>query len=253
MEQHAPKDHNLPDPIEALRLELAQDHAALVSRKQALLDGAAKTPEAIADDETAAKVSDFVKQISGAMKQSESARTEAKRPYDDMGSAVQGFFKGISTPLEDAKKGLLKKLTAFQEKKADEERKQRERDAAEARRIAEEVARQAQEAITNVESEDDLEAAIEAEQAARKAADDLAKANKAATGSDADMTKARGDYGSVASIRVTWKYELVDLSLVPRSWLTLDEKKVGSAIKGQDGVRNIPGLRIYPDKQTVVR
>ena len=40
-----------------------------------------------------------------------------------------------------------------------------------------------------------------------------------------------------------WDFELMDINQVPRSYLTLDERKVRQAVK--DGLREIPGIRIF--------
>ncbi len=45
--------------------------------------------------------------------------------------------------------------------------------------------------------------------------------------------------------KTAWKYKVVDLSKVPRKWLTLDEKAVKAAIDA--GERKINGLEIYED------
>lgn len=48
----------------------------------------------------------------------------------------------------------------------------------------------------------------------------------------------------------TWHYEVVDALLVPRQFLTVDDRKVYDSIKA--GTRSIPGLKIY-EKVTIGR
>lgn len=48
-----------------------------------------------------------------------------------------------------------------------------------------------------------------------------------------------------------WVHEVVDINLVPREWLMIDEAKVKQAIK--DGTRSIPGLKIYQDESITLR
>jgi hypothetical protein len=41
-----------------------------------------------------------------------------------------------------------------------------------------------------------------------------------------------------------WTFEVIDEKKIPRSYLTLDEKKVNDDIQ-KEGIREIPGLRIF--------
>jgi hypothetical protein len=52
-------------------------------------------------------------------------------------------------------------------------------------------------------------------------------------------------------IRQVWSFALEDFSQVPREYLMLDEQKVRQAIRS--GERDIPGIRIYQQQQTVYR
>lgn len=47
-----------------------------------------------------------------------------------------------------------------------------------------------------------------------------------------------------------WEWSVVDASQIPREYLRLDEAKVNGAVKG--GLRQIPGLHIFPTTQTRV-
>lgn len=48
-----------------------------------------------------------------------------------------------------------------------------------------------------------------------------------------------------------WKYEIECLAMVPINYVTIDEEKIEAALKA--GVRNIPGLKIYEEKKTIIR
>jgi hypothetical protein len=61
-----------------------------------------------------------------------------------------------------------------------------------------------------------------------------------------------GHGGAVATLKSNWTYEVMDLAQVPLEWLTVDDRKVRAAIRGPDGMRDIPGLHIYDDPRTVV-
>jgi len=62
----------------------------------------------------------------------------------------------------------------------------------------------------------------------------------------------RGEYGSLAYVRKTWTFEVVDLDQVPREYMSLDVEVVRNALS-RDGVRQISGLRIYQNETLHVR
>jgi hypothetical protein len=67
-----------------------------------------------------------------------------------------------------------------------------------------------------------------------------------------EPTRLHGDYGSTAYVTRRWSFEVVDLDQVPRDYLSLDVAVVRQAIT-QDGVRKIPGLRIFRSEALRVR
>lgn len=52
--------------------------------------------------------------------------------------------------------------------------------------------------------------------------------------------------------RSTWKYAVEDLSLIPREYLVLDEKKVKAVVKAMRADTNIPGIRVFEDASVAV-
>ena len=64
---------------------------------------------------------------------------------------------------------------------------------------------------------------------------------------EAPKEKIATTFGSV-KIKERWMFEETDIVQVPREYLMIDEKKVKAAINAKENpVRNIPGLRIYPE------
>jgi len=57
--------------------------------------------------------------------------------------------------------------------------------------------------------------------------------------------------GASAHFRTVWKAEVVDDAAVPRNFCTPDMRKINDAVKA--GVREIAGVRIWEDKQPVLR
>lgn len=60
----------------------------------------------------------------------------------------------------------------------------------------------------------------------------------------------RGD-GALSYEMTQWKFDVEDLSIVPREFLSIDEAKVKGALKM--GHRNIPGLKIYSEQKTIIK
>jgi len=56
--------------------------------------------------------------------------------------------------------------------------------------------------------------------------------------------------GKLAKVK-KWVWELENEQLIPREYLSLDEKKIESAIK--NGVRNIPGIKVFEKEEISMR
>jgi hypothetical protein len=209
----------------------------LKARADELLQAGTRVPAEL-DQSTVGKAADFVKQIGDALKKAEAKRKETKEPYLLAAAAVDIDFRAITAPLAALKTSVEAKIGAFQKKAAAEERARREE---EARRVAEEAAR----AAAAAETQTDLEDAIKREAEAQKAA-------KAAAVKTIDISRHRGDYGSLATIKTTWEFEIENAALVPREYCAPSETLIRAAIRA-GGVRAIPGIRIYQRESTIVR
>src|SRR5579884_322230 len=106
------------------------------------------------------------------------------------------------------------------------------------------VERQAQARRDAEEADRRAAAAREAEERARS---EREQQERVAAASAADNSRVRGDY-AMASLRTQWKYRVVDIAQVPDEYLMVDGAKVNAAIRGQHGLRAIPGLEIYPER-----
>lgn len=249
--------NNPPSDIEILRERLAEEAAALTKRRDELLAAVERAPAEVGDDEMAGKVADLIKLITACHKNAESARTARKEPFLESGRAVDGFYKRITEPLEKAKRLVETRLTLFQRKKAEAERQRRE---AEARRQAEEAERQraaAAEAARKIETARDLDVAIEAETSAHQAQADASQAQRAAEAKPAELSRSRGDYGAVASLRSEWTGELVSRDDVDLDALRahINSVEIEKAIRSfvRAGGRELKGANIYERQVSVVR
>lgn len=252
--------HNNPPPDlllgEALHERLRDQNTDLLKRRDELLAAGARVP-IIKDDDIAGKVSDFVKQLTALAKTAESKRTDAKEPYLDGGRSVDGFFKAIAEPVTKLKTSVERNLTTYLREKADRERREREEQERIARDASDKARREAEERAAALASEKDLPAALEAEQAANTAAADLVKAEQAADVKAAELSRTRGEYGAMSSLRTSWTFDQIDRTTLDletlRQHLPSDglEKAVRAFIKA--GGRELRGTRIFETTAAVVR
>lgn len=248
--------NNPPADANPLRDRLAEDSAALLARRDELLDGATRVPATIGDDETAGKVADFIKLTTACMKNAEATRVARKEPFLESGRIVDAFYKAVTDPLDKMKRGIEGRLTVWQRAKAEEERRVR----AEAERVAREAAEAAAEAARLAEraanDEAQLQRAIEAAERAKQAQADAVVAERAATVKPAELSRTRGEVGAVASLRTFWDFtdldrDTLDLEAL-RQHVPADalEKAVRSYVKA--GGRQLRGVRIFENTATRV-
>ena len=251
------KSHNRPpSPGDGIHAMLEMDNGALLRRRDELLAAVQRVPAEVGDQETAWRVADLIKLFMACMKSAEAERVATKEPYLESSRAVDGFFKAITEPLDKAKRAIEARLTLWQRKVAEAERRRRE----EAERIArEEAKRKRREAEAAIEAAnmDTLGAAIQADEDARQAEADAETARKAAAATPAELSRERGELGSVASLRTFFDFADLDRATLDlealRSHLPQDglEKSVRSFIKA--GGRELRGCRIFENTSTVVR
>lgn len=247
--------HNQPDLATALR----DDHAALIARCDELLDSAKRAPARVTNEDEAGAVNDFIKMLDAARKRSEALRKDLKEPYLQAGREVDGFFKKISDPLLDTKRDLTSRVTRYLQEKESAERRRRQEEERRAREEAERLAREAEERAAALANDDDLDAAIAAEDAARIAEAEAAERRREAEAKAAELSRTRSDLGTVGSLRSQWVH---DENSVDRAALDLEalrphipEAALHQAIRSfiRAGGRELRGARIYEVKTAVVR
>jgi len=236
----------VPDAA-ALSALWARDHAALLARRDQLLEAFARFEashgDGIQSDEVAGRAADFARLLAREANKAEAVRKGLKAPLLAAGRALDRFFK---TDLSDGLAAAAAKVEAllgiWQRAKVTAERQLRDAAARAAREVADRLAAEA------MRSGDPNLA-----QQARQADDAAQRAEAVLHTGLAAVGRTAGEAGAVASLKSHWTYEVVDFAQVPHEWLIIDDRKVRSAIRGEDGLRDIPGLRIYNDPQTVVR
>lgn len=229
---------------------------AETERSTALLEAYERAPETVEDEGTAAKVTDMVKQFRACAKAIEDKRKYHKTRYDACGKMVHAVASEITKGLAEHQRNLENRLTAYQRRIAEAERKKREEEERQRREEAERLEREAK-------TDEDIDKAIAAEEAARRA-------EREAQAKPADLTKSRGEYGSVASLRSVLAFEITQFGTVPlhelRPYLSRDAverairgfmrdnaDRIKATVKNGDGYGVLTGVRFYEDQQTRVR
>lgn len=257
--------HNRPPVTEIFRLEneqlpanLEADNKALLKRRDELLAAVSRCPDKIEDDETAGRVTDFVKQLGACIKTAEAKRQGDKEPTLQSGRIIDGFFKkGIIDPVDAAKRAIENRLTLYLRHKAEVERRRREEEERKAREAAAQAAREAAEREAKIKDEAGLAAAISAEEEAAMRQADAAKAAQAAEAKNAELSRTRGDFGALASLRTEWVGEVDEVTpgtlTALAAFIGRDaiEKALRLAIR--NGIREVPGCRIFERTAATVR
>jgi hypothetical protein len=249
-----------PSPA-AVQEYLAETEAALVTRRDEILAGAArftqKYPDGVPDEEVLGRVGDFAggKGIMGTfLRECDTHRTAEKKPYRAAGDAVDAFFSKLSGPVEKVQAHLRAQAAAFSVKL---EAERREAARLEAERLAQEAAL-AQEQAIDAMGQDDSEEAL---QHAMDVAQEAEAAAALAEATPAELSRVRGELGTVVSLRTRWvaDFENADLMRLvkavaagqaPLSYLQFNTTRIGYAVRSEK-VREIPGVPVIQEKSIV--
>jgi hypothetical protein len=243
---NAPSLAAWPEP-EALYAAWSREHADLLARRDRLLAAMDRLEAAhgagIADEATAGKAADFVLLLEREARQVEEVRKSVKAPVLAAGRTLDRLLKAeTSDRLTAAASRVARLLTEYQVRKIAAEREVREQAARQAREAADTLA-----AAALAQPDAALrEQALALDQIAQRA-------EIAATAGLAALARTHSESGAVADLKEDWTYEVVDFAQVPREWLMVDDRKLRAAIRGPEGLRSIPGLRIHPEARTTVR
>lgn len=208
-----------PYDLTPVRAKLAP-YDAEIDKMVALAEALAVSDDAT--NTTAVEMANQAKKIDAAI---ERVRKDLVLDPNEYVKAVNGLAKGFQSRLSAIVASLRGKVGAYAQRVEMERRK------------AEEAARKAQE---------ELQAKIDAE---AKAAN-VEPVQIAAPAVPKQQTMVRTEAGS-ATQRKVWKHEITDEAQVPREYLVVDESKVRQAVK--QGVREIPGIRIYEHTEIAFR
>ncbi len=188
---------------------------------------------------TMGEASDLLGWIAGNNKQLEAQRVSLVKPLNDHVTFINGQFKDWMEPLKSANEIVREKVLAYTREQA--------RIAAEAQAVEDERIRTEQARLAAEQAR--LEA--EAEAANAPPPPPVAIVPPSPAPIPAAPEKTTRSVLATTTIKKVWQYEVTDPDAVPREYLVIDEKKIGSVVRA--GVRSIDGVRIFETEQLAVR
>lgn len=208
-----------------------------------------------------------LKRVKDAQKKLDELRKNMTRPLDAAKKAIMDFFRGPEDKLARAEAGIKRAMVTYQDEqeriRREEQRKleeaaRRERERLEAQ--AREAERKAQEkAAAERRAAEEAAAAGRAEEAAKLAARAAATEAKAAEKVEAIETRAAAVVAPIiqreppkvagVATREVWKFAIENPALVPREYCVVDEAKIRKVVGALKGDTNIPGVRVYSERQ----
>lgn len=248
-------DNLPPTDAEIFRERMQEQHAKLFTRADELMAAIERMPTHIDmdDNDTAEKVTLYIKQLAGAIKDIESIRVSEKEPYLSMGRVVDGFFKSISDKLGKVKIQAQRPLDELLKAKTEIERKRRMEEADRLRKEAE--ARQAEAmALAEAQKAADADKVMNTAHIAEYMAN---KAEASANDRPAQLASIRTNDGGMVSLRTVWVGQILDRNALDlealRQHLPADamQKALNSFIAA--GGRELRGARIFEESKAVVR
>ena len=216
--------------------ELKEKQMGLITQAQAI---------AIADEKSLMEASDALTSIKALLKE------------------IDAFFDGNINRLHKAHREALAQKKAFTTAPLEAERGLKLRireyldEQGRIRREAEEKAQQEEQArieAAKKAEEERLVAALEAEESGDSAlAEEIL--NEVPPEFDppppAQIVPVAPKIKGISSSEV-WKYEVIDIDQIPRTYLMLDDTKVGQVVRATKGTLQIPGIRIYSERSVSV-
>lgn len=199
--------------------------------------------------------------VKGFAKKWEAMRKELKEPILEAGKRIDELFKPAQTRLTQAETIIKKAVVDYnnelerkrqeEQRKAEEAaRKERERIEAEARK-AQEAARQKAEQLAKeaakAAAKGDAEAAAKAQQKAAKVMERAEEKNealamKASAVQVAQVAAPAPPKVKGLSMRTMWSARIVNVDLVPREYLIVNEAALNKVAEATKGAIKIPGV-----------
>lgn len=205
---------------------------------------AVRSIQVVVDEATAAAASEALVNASSAVKAIDNFRKNATAPYRNSTKTIDAEFKEMAAPLKGAEEALKKQLVDYQRergKRIEEERRRQEeevREAAEAqRKVEEEAAKAAEEARVAGEPE--------------PPPPPPAPEPPPPPPPPAAPPRVRHSEAGSVSMRTVRKFEVINEQELERQYLVPSAQIIKRAV--DDGVEEIPGVRIWSEQVPVAR
>lgn len=179
---------------------------------------------------------DDLKKIKAYAKDVDEKRKSLTKPLDDVKKGIMDLFRPAVEYLEQAETTLKLGLKKYLD---EEERKRRELEEA-ARKVAREQAAR-------------LEAEAKAAAAQGQAEQARALEQQAAMVPATVMVSSPAPKMSGISSTQVWKFVIENEKLIPREYLMVDEAKIRKVVQALKAEANIPGVRVYDERQIGAR
>jgi hypothetical protein len=189
--------------------ELETDLANIQGRAQSLV---------VKDEESYQFGAETLTWIQSGLKKCEDRRKFFVKPLQDHVSRINLFFKNFTEPLDGFKNDISRKLLTY---RSEQEQKRREE---------EDLFRKEQEKLQK-----------KAEKTAVRNGTPIPAPLPIVAIPVAAKTTFN-DLGAVTA-KKTWQWDVVNLAVIPREYLCVDEKKINALVRA--GVREIKGIKIY--------
>lgn len=250
----------MSDKVDALKKKMGEKYLtpyqqAKKDAEKARRDAEAAEAKRIADEEARAARAEAAR-LAEIRRQEEAAKAEQERIEREEREAIEREERQRQEAVRqaaEAKTREEREAAAARQREIDQanaaDKKRRDDEAAAALRQQQRVA---------AERADQERILKDQRDAADRAKQDKDRANRFANEKAADMSRTRTTLGAVASLRTTWKFEVVKPEDVPRAYLSVNEAAIGVAVRAAitpDGKNTlkIEGVRIYPQTDSVVR
>jgi hypothetical protein len=216
-----------------------------------VLQETAATHQTIDDADIAAQVGENMRMAAALSRAVEDRRKEDKRPFLSGGRVIDDWYKALIDPLVEAMRPVQARLDGWGRRQLEVARERAREAAAEKRADADRLASEAGRAISA-----GLDAGELLTQAS-EAAGQVEQAERLANGTAANLTRTRGIFGAVLSVREKWTYRVTDISQVPREYLMVNPEAVKKAMKRRDSMgrptKEIPGIRWESQQEVGIR
>jgi hypothetical protein len=234
-----------PAPLAPEQIRQFLDYESDVLRQRrdeliAVLKDTISAYDSLTDDDLAAEVGENLRMAGALSRTLEDRRKTYKKPFLSGGQVVDDWVRAFADPLRQAVAPVQKLLDDWGSRRLRTAREAARAEHAAAQAEAERLRHEVGAALSRGETPTVLlQQAADAAEAAEKAA-------ARAEGRSAPLTRNRGIFGAVMSVRERWEWTVTDLDQVPREFLMVDPAKMRAAMEARDDsgkpTASIPGI-----------